>query len=235
MGVVNTREAVIGMLLMAGHGETVEIAGVAVAIGTAATGENARMDAAVEAAGVGAAVIGTSIGGRAAISLPRTRRAAAGARARDVEKVKGVGTGIGAMRIAVIPVGATEIVTTSTEVKAIALRAAVVRASAPTEIGATATALKAAVVMVTAVKEVALRVVVVTVTVAREIAPRVAVAKATVARAVVTSIAMPIAQATSTAEAAMLANPVRLSVRMSKLIVPPTHRWRCPAARVMPA
>ena len=64
----------------------------------------------------------------------------------------------------------------------------------------------------------------------REIALRVAVA-----RAVVTSIVMAIAQVTSTAEAAMLANPVRLSVRTTKLIVPPIRRWRWRAARVMPA
>jgi hypothetical protein len=176
MDVVSTRAAAIGMLLMADHGETVEIAVVAVAIGIAATGVSARMDAAVAAVVVGAAVIGISIGDRAAINLPRTRRVAAGARARDVEKVRGDATGIGA-----IPVGAT------------------------------ATALRAAVV---------------TVTVARAIAPRAAVVTVTVARAVATSIAKPIVRVTSTVAAAMLVNPVSPSVRMSKLIVPSIRRQR---------
>ena len=131
MDVVSTRAAVIGMLLMADHGETVEIAVVAVAIGIVATGVSARMDAAVAAVVVGAAVIGISIGGRAAISLPRTRRVAAGARARDVEKVRA--SGRESREIGVIPVGATATVTTSTAVKEIAPRVVVVRASAPTE------------------------------------------------------------------------------------------------------
>ncbi len=222
-GVVSTRAAVIAMLLMADHGETVEIAVVAVAIGTAARGASARMDAAAAAAVVGAAVIGISIGGRAAISLPRTRRVAVGARARDVEKAKGGAMGIEAMRIAVIPVGATEIVATSTAVKEIVLRVAVVKASAPTaivgmEIGATATVVRA----------IAPRVAVVTVTAAMEIA-----LKATAARAVATSIAMPIVRVTSTVAAAMPANPVNPSVRMSKLIVPSTRRRHWQVARVM--
>ena len=55
MGVVSTRGAVIGMLLMAGHGETVEIA--VAAIGIVARDVSARKDAAA-AAVVGAAVIG---------------------------------------------------------------------------------------------------------------------------------------------------------------------------------
>jgi hypothetical protein len=44
---------------------------------------------------------------------------------------------------------------------------------------------------------------------------------------------MAIVRATSTAVAAMLANPVSPSVRMSKLIVPSTRRRRWRVARVM--
>jgi hypothetical protein len=228
MGAVTTRGAVIGML-MAGH-DGIVVTAVAVVVVIAATGVSARTDAAVVVvAVVGAAEIGTWIGGRAAISLPRTHKAAVEARARDAAKARR-----GAMGIAASPAGATEIVTTSTA-RAIAQKVVVVRASAPTAIVGMETAVReiaprAAVVTAIAVREVALKVVVATAIAVKEVALR-----ATAARAVETSIAMPIAQVTSTVAAAMLANPVRLSVRTSKLINPSIRRRRWRAARVMPA
>jgi len=229
-GVVSTHGAVIGMLLMAGHDETVEIA--AVAIGIVATDVSALKDAAA------AVVAASGIRGRAAIDLPRTHKAAVGARVRAVARAKGVGTGgIGAMEIALIPVAARATVMTSTAARAIALKVAVVTVTAVKEIVlrvvvARASAPTAIVVMATAAKEIALKVAVATATAARAIALRAAAATLTAARAV-TSIAMAIVRATSTAEAAMPANPVSPCVLTSKLIAPSIRRQRWQVARVM--